>query len=480
MIVVVLHEPQDLVNIAHVVRGMKNFGVRDLRLVNPREYEAYRVEGIAHQTQDVLARVRTYATLEEALADCVHIVGFTARGRTAKRNLQRPRDAAAEIVALATGAGGPVALLFGREDKGLSNEALDRCHRVVTIPSDPGYASLNLGHAVIIMLYELALAQGVEARPFKAPRRPSSCTVCTSSSRERPGAAGSYRSGMDQLPERSRVSAFFRRPGNLIIAVVVVLALIGGGLWWGLSRPKKCDLAVASPWPAGVDNVKLFVVGGKTDPVGFLKLVSNQVELCGLCVEAIDRLLNKEFAFVSFVIDHAAITWIGKPYATIGVNNQIVRRIEWLALPFIRKGCDCPVVFIAHYSTRTMLTRNLAAFPVKRVAIAIVRWVTEHAYVSIFGKPSMLDVVRNVAPDEVAPNAIPGRTFGPQHSCVQALDSSVAEFVFRETWIQNNDVSIRIANGRSTLPIISCLAQGRRGERRGHTSADKATAADCG
>src|SRR5881396_423117 len=81
MIVVVLHEPQDLVNIAHVVRGMKNFGVRDLRLVNPREYEPYRVAGIAHQTQDVVARIRTFASLADALADCVHIVGFTARGR---------------------------------------------------------------------------------------------------------------------------------------------------------------------------------------------------------------------------------------------------------------------------------------------------------------------------------------------------------------------------------------------------------------
>jgi len=173
MIVVVLHEPQDLVNIAHVVRGMKNFGVRDLRLVNPREYEAYRVEGIAHQTQDVLARVRTFTTLEEALADCVHIVGFTARGRTAKRNVQRPRDAAAEVVGLVESGRGPAAVLFGREDKGLSNDALDRCHRVVTIPSDPAYASLNLGHAVIIMLYELALARGAEERPFKTPRRTS-------------------------------------------------------------------------------------------------------------------------------------------------------------------------------------------------------------------------------------------------------------------------------------------------------------------
>ena len=170
MIVVVLHEPQDLVNIAHVVRAMKNFGQRDLRLVAPREYEPYRVEGIAHQTQDVLARVRTFDTLDAALADCVHVVGFTARGRAAKRNQQRPRAAAAEVTALADT--GPVALLFGREDRGLSNEALDRCHRVVTIPSNPAYSSLNLAHAVTIMLYELALARGAEAQGYKAPRRP--------------------------------------------------------------------------------------------------------------------------------------------------------------------------------------------------------------------------------------------------------------------------------------------------------------------
>lgn len=176
MIVVVLHEPQDLVNIAHVVRGMKNFGLRDLRLVNPGEYESYRVEGIAHQTQDVLSRVRTFKTLEEAIADCIHVVGFTARGRTAKRNLQRPREAAAEILAVDAGAPEPVALLFGREDKGLSNEALDRCHRIVTIPSDRSYPSLNLAHAVIIMLYELALARGAEAQPFKTPRRASEPT----------------------------------------------------------------------------------------------------------------------------------------------------------------------------------------------------------------------------------------------------------------------------------------------------------------
>ncbi|MBI1967082.1 MAG: RNA methyltransferase [Gemmatimonadetes bacterium] len=168
-IFVVLDHPQDLVNIAHVVRAMKNFGVRDLRLVAPREYDADRIAGIAHNTADVLARVRVCGALDEAIGGCVHVVGLTARGRTAKRNLQRPREAAAEILGRAEA--GPVALLFGREDKGLPNEALDRCHRVVTIPSSPEYPSLNLGHAVMLMLYELALVRGAEGQPFKAPRR---------------------------------------------------------------------------------------------------------------------------------------------------------------------------------------------------------------------------------------------------------------------------------------------------------------------
>jgi tRNA/rRNA methyltransferase len=169
MITVVLHEPQELVNIAHVVRALKNFAFDELRLVAPREYDPYRVEGIAHQSQDVLARVTRFERLEDALADAIHVVGFTARGRTAKRNLQRPREAAAEI--LATAEQGRVALLFGREDKGLSNRALDLCHRVVTIPTNPAYPSLNLAHAVVLMLYELALAKGDDRQPFKPPRR---------------------------------------------------------------------------------------------------------------------------------------------------------------------------------------------------------------------------------------------------------------------------------------------------------------------
>ena len=169
MIRIVLDHPQDLVNIAHVVRAMKNFGLTELALVAPAEYDEYRIEGIAHRSKDLLSGVRRFDALDAALADCIHVVGFTARGRTAKRNVQRPRQAAGEVLAMAEQ--GPVALVFGREDKGLSNEDLDRCHRVVVIPTDATYPSMNLGHAVAVMLYELALARGEEARPVKRPRR---------------------------------------------------------------------------------------------------------------------------------------------------------------------------------------------------------------------------------------------------------------------------------------------------------------------
>ncbi len=167
-IVVVLHEPQDLVNIAGVVRGMKNFGLRDLRLVQPAEYEPHRIEGIAHKTGDILKRVTHHETLDAALADCVLIVGFTARGRTAKHNVLRPREAAPEILAMAES--GPVAVVFGREDKGLSNEALDRCHRAVTIPTNPAHGSLNLAQAFCVAAYELFVQRDVQPA-LKPPRR---------------------------------------------------------------------------------------------------------------------------------------------------------------------------------------------------------------------------------------------------------------------------------------------------------------------
>jgi TrmH family RNA methyltransferase len=173
-IVVVLWEPQNYVNVAGTVRAMKNFGLSRLRLVSPAEWDPWRIEGIAHDTGDVVGATRIFDSLEEALADCSFVAGMTARARRAKRAVDRPRSLAGELLeraALAQQAGsGPVALLFGREDKGLSNEALDFCHRTVTIPTNPEHASLNLAQAVLLIGYELWMAAAGEVQPFRDPR----------------------------------------------------------------------------------------------------------------------------------------------------------------------------------------------------------------------------------------------------------------------------------------------------------------------
>jgi tRNA/rRNA methyltransferase/tRNA (cytidine32/uridine32-2'-O)-methyltransferase len=165
---VVLHEPQDPVNIAAVVRAMKNMGLAALTLVRPAEYDASRIHFVAHDSDDVVAGIRHCETVDEALQGCVRVAAYTARQRAAKRRVAEPRGAAEELVQSTLE--GDVALLFGREDRGLDNEALDRAHIVVTIPTT-GYASLNLAQAALIAMYELRLAAPTFARARRAPRK---------------------------------------------------------------------------------------------------------------------------------------------------------------------------------------------------------------------------------------------------------------------------------------------------------------------
>jgi TrmH family RNA methyltransferase len=165
---VVLYEPQDPVNIAATIRAMKNMGCSDLYLVRSVEYDPWRLEGIAHDTGDIIERIRNCDSIEEALSGCVRVAGFTARRRAAKRDVTTPRVAGLELLDLARE--GPVALLFGREDKGLPNEILDRAHIVVTIPTTD-HASLNLAQAVLIALYELHLSAADATRTLAPPRK---------------------------------------------------------------------------------------------------------------------------------------------------------------------------------------------------------------------------------------------------------------------------------------------------------------------
>lgn len=157
-VVIVLDEPQNLVNIAAVVRAMKNMGMRRLRLVRPAEFDSWRIEGIAHRSEDVVESTEILDTLEEAVADCVFVLGTTARARTAHRNYGRPREFAEILIARAAAA--PVAVVFGREDRGLANAALDRCDGVIAIPTDPEYPSMNLAQACVLISYEIFLAAG--------------------------------------------------------------------------------------------------------------------------------------------------------------------------------------------------------------------------------------------------------------------------------------------------------------------------------
>ena len=165
---VVLYEPQNPVNIAATIRAMKNMGCSDLYLVRSVEYDPWRLEGIAHDTGDIIERIRNCDSIEEALDGCVRVAGFTARRRAAKRDVTTPRVASSELLDFARE--GPVALLFGREDKGLPNEILDRAHIVVTIPTTD-HASLNLAQAVLLALYELHLAAADATRTLAPPRK---------------------------------------------------------------------------------------------------------------------------------------------------------------------------------------------------------------------------------------------------------------------------------------------------------------------
>jgi tRNA (cytidine32/uridine32-2'-O)-methyltransferase len=171
-IVVVLCRPRKLVNIAGAIRAMKNMGLRQLRLVQPAEYNEYEIEGIAHRSADVLAATTLHPTLDAALADAIYVAGTSARPREAGAPAITPRASAPDL--LARSADGPVALVFGPEDNGLSNAELDRCHTLLTIPTDPAYPSLNLAQAVLLVAYELRQAQALaQQAPRRHPARPA-------------------------------------------------------------------------------------------------------------------------------------------------------------------------------------------------------------------------------------------------------------------------------------------------------------------
>ena len=143
-------------NIGGAARAMKNMGLAELYLVQPREYPAPRAVWRAAGARDVLANATIVESVDEAIADCALVVGTSARERRIPWPLLNPRECGEKIYSEA--ATHKTALLFGREDRGLTNDELQKCHYHVHIPSNPDYSSLNLATAVQVLAYEIRMA----------------------------------------------------------------------------------------------------------------------------------------------------------------------------------------------------------------------------------------------------------------------------------------------------------------------------------
>ncbi len=154
---IVLVETSHPGNIGAAARAMKTMCLEELVLVNPAEFPHPDAAARASGAADLLERARVTATLDEALAGCVLVAGTSARRRGIGPPELAPRECAARLAAGAVQQ--DVALVFGRERTGLTNEELGRCHILVNIPANPEYASLNLAAAVQVLGYELMLAR---------------------------------------------------------------------------------------------------------------------------------------------------------------------------------------------------------------------------------------------------------------------------------------------------------------------------------
>jgi tRNA/rRNA methyltransferase len=164
---IVLVRPQGQLNVGSAARAMKNMGLRELAVVDPVgspvHADALLMAVWAH---DVLQDALIFSSLSDAVADCTWVIGTTRRRGKGREKIIDPRQLGAEIAGIAQQ--NKVAVVFGPEDRGLTNRDLDLCQRLVTIPAHEEYGSLNLAQAVMVICYEIYLAfhhKGTLPRP---------------------------------------------------------------------------------------------------------------------------------------------------------------------------------------------------------------------------------------------------------------------------------------------------------------------------
>ena len=168
---IILVEPQLGENVGTTARAMANFGLTDLRLVNPREgWPNEKARAAASGANHVIDRVRVFASVEAAITDLGFVYATTARHRELAKDVAGPRQAAARL--LEYGRSSPVGVLFGRERSGLTNDEVTLADELLTLPVNPEFSSLNIAQAVLVVAYEWRLAMlGGEAAglPFAGP-----------------------------------------------------------------------------------------------------------------------------------------------------------------------------------------------------------------------------------------------------------------------------------------------------------------------
>ena len=143
-------------NIGAAARAMKNMGIKNLSLVAPKEFPSDVAIYRSKAAKDILEHAQVFNTLEEAISDCELVIGTSARGRKVPWPILNPKEAAEEVSR--SSSHHKIAIIFGREDRGLTNEELGLCNLHVNIPTDPDYSSLNLAQAVQILVYEIRQA----------------------------------------------------------------------------------------------------------------------------------------------------------------------------------------------------------------------------------------------------------------------------------------------------------------------------------
>ncbi|EMR12573.1 RNA methyltransferase [Methylophaga lonarensis MPL] len=143
-------------NIGASARAMKTMGLASLRLVSPKIYPSAEATARASGADDVLALAQVHDSLEDAIKGCRQVYGMSARLRHLPVPVMNPREAVHDLTQYDDDA--EIAIVFGREHSGLSNEELDNCHKLINIPANPDYSSLNLAAAVQVMAYELRMS----------------------------------------------------------------------------------------------------------------------------------------------------------------------------------------------------------------------------------------------------------------------------------------------------------------------------------